>query len=161
MFHMFQQEGKQMNYELIMLKNAVRMKKTANILSKELSLVAMKSYDTFNWRNGTMGQVEAITNISVQIDECLDFYNAVEKALLMLPKGHAVLLVTVYFKNTAKEELAKKYKVSRSTVYRKLYTAREMFKDALISLGCTEQWFDTNYAHYDFVLREPNHKCIK
>ena len=140
-----------MNYELIMLKNAIRMKKTANILSKELTLVAMKSYDTFNWRDGTMGQVQAITNISMQIDECLAFYNAVEKALLMLPKKYAVLLVTVYFKNTAKEELAKKYKVSRSTVYRKLYSAREMFLRALISMGFTEEWFNENYSHYDFI----------
>lgn len=140
-----------MNYELIMLKNAVRMKKTANILSKELTLVAMKSYDTFNWRNGTMGQMQAITNISTQIDECLTFYNAVEKALLMIPKGYATLLVTVYFKNTDKVELAKKYKVSRSTVYRKLYAAREMFLRALNSMGFTEQWFTENYAQYDFI----------
>ena len=147
-----------MNYELLMLKNAVRMKKTANILSKQLTLVAMKSYDTFNWRNGTMGQVEAISNISAQIDECLAFYNAVEKALLMLPKGYSALLATVYFKNTSKEELAKKYHVSRSTVYRKLFRAREMFLRALISLGFTEEWFTTNYEHYDFIVRMPYHQ---
>ena len=140
-----------MNYELIMLKNAIRMKKTANILTKELKLVAMKSYDTLNWRNGTMGQVEAISNISAQIDECFTFYNAVEKALLMLPKGHAALLVTVYFKNVKKDELAKKYKVSRSTVYRKLYSAREMFANALVSMGFTEEWYIANYGHFDFT----------
>lgn len=147
-----------MNYELLMLKNAVRMKKTANILTKELTLVALKSYDTINWRNGTMGQVEAISNISTQIDECLAFYNAVEKALLMLPKGYAALLVTVYFKNADKEKLAKKYGVSRSTVYRKLYSAREMFVRALCSLGCTEEWFTENYGHYDFIVRLPYRK---
>ena len=134
------------------------MKKTANILTKELTLVAMNSYDTFNWRNGTMGQVEAISNISAQIDECLSFYNAVEKALLMLPKGYRVLLATVYFKNIDKVELAKKYGVSRSTVYRKLYSAREMFVRSLSSLGCTEEWFLDNYSHYDFIVRLPYHK---
>ena len=147
-----------MNYELLMLKNAIRMKKTANILTKELELVAMKSYNTLNWRNGTIGQVEAISNISAQIDECLTFYNAVEKALLIIPRGYSALLVTVYFKNTDKAELAKKYKVSRSTVYRKLYSAREMFMHALISLGCTEEWFTANYSHYDFIVRLPYHK---
>ena len=147
-----------MNYELLMLKNAIRMKKTANILSKELTLVAIKSYDTVNWRNGTMGQVEAIANISAQIDECLTFYNAVEKALLTLPKGYRVLLVTVYFKNADKVELAKKYGVSRSTVYRKLYAAREIFLRSLVSMGCTEKWFTSNYSHYDFIVRQPYHK---
>ena len=147
-----------MNYELLMLKNAIRMRKTANILTKELELIAMKSYDTFNWRNGTMGQVEAITNISSQIDECLAFYNAVEKALLILPKGNRMLLVTVYFKNIDKVELAKRYRVSRSTVYRKLYAAREMFLKALNSLGFTQDWFTENYAHYDMLMREPYHK---
>ena len=134
------------------------MKKTANILSKQLTLVAMNSYDTLNWRNGTMGQVEAITQISNQIDEYLTFYNAVKKALYMMPKGHAALLVTVYFKNSDKDSLAKKYGVSRSTVYRKLYAAREMFKCALNSLGCTEQWFNDNYSGYDFIDRLPYHK---
>ena len=157
-FDISKKGNEQMNYELLMLKNAIRMKKTANILTKELTLVAMRSYDTFNWRNGTMGQVEAISNISSQIDECLAFYNAVEKALLMLPKGYKALLVTVYFKNTDKEALAKKYGVSRSTVYRKLYSAREMFAQALGSLGCTKEWFTANYAHYDFINRLPYHK---
>ena len=139
-----------MNYELIMLKNALRMKKNANILSKQLTLVAMKSYDTINWRNGTMGQVEAITNISKEMDDCLTFYNAVEKALLMIPKGYAALLVRVYFKNADKMSLAKKYGVSRSTVYRKLYTARDLFLRALVSLGFTEEWFGASYGSYDF-----------
>ena len=147
-----------MNYELIMLRNAVRVNKTVNILTKELELVALKSYDTLTWRNGTMGQIEAIANISKQIDECRTFYGAVEKALLMLPKGYRVLLVTVYFKNADKVALAKKYGVSRSTVYRKLHLAREKFLSALISLGFTEQWFVDNYGHYDFVERDTYHK---
>ena len=158
MFDISKKRIDSMNYELLMLKNAIRMKKTANLLTKELEIIAMKSYDTFNWRNGTMGQVEAITNISTQIDECLTFYNAVEKALLILPKGYRALLVTVYFKNIDKMELAKKYKVSRSTVYRKLYAARELFLNALNNLGFTEQWFTDNYAHYDMLVCEPYHK---
>ena len=147
-----------MNYELTMLKNALRIKKSADVLTKELKLLAMTSYNTLNFRNGTLGQVEAIADLSNQIDECLFFYTAVEKALLMLPKGYSVLLVTVYFKNKDKVELAKKYGVSRSTVYRKLYSAREMFLRALNSLGCTEEWFTANYGHYDFIVRLPYHK---
>ena len=143
-----------MRYELAMLKNAVRMKKTANILTKELQLVALKSYDTLNWRDGTMGQVHAMSDIARQIDECNTFYNAVKKALLTLPKGYATLLVTVYFKNADKVALAKKYNVSRSTVYRKLYYARELFARSLNDLGFTEQWFNDNYGHYDLFVED-------
>ena len=141
-----------MNFELIMLNNAMRMKNNANILSKELELIAMRSYDTTNWRDGTLGQIDEILKKSTQIDECLTFYNAVEKALLLLPKGYRALLVTVYFKHTDKLALVKKYGVSRSTVYRKLYKAREMFAEALSSIGCDERWFMSNYGHYDFIV---------
>ena len=140
-----------MNFELLMLNNAVRMKNTANILAKELELTAMRSYDTTNWRDGTMGQVGEIVRLSAQIDECVTFCNAVEKALRILPKPYRALLVTVYFKGVDKSYLAGKYGVSRSTVYRKLYKARELFKEALANIGCDEQWFNANYGHYEFA----------
>lgn len=147
-----------MNFELIMLNNAIRMKNTANILTRELELTAMRSYDTTCWRNGTMGQIEEIVNFSTKIDECLAFYNAVEKALLLIPKTYRALLVAVYFKNTDKLSLAKKYGVSRATVYRKLYRARELFLQALVSIGCTEDWYNVNYGHYDFATCTTYHK---
>ena len=140
-----------MNYELIMLKNATRIQRTANILTKELELVALRSYDTTNWRDGTLGQIQAISEISSQIEECNIFCNAVKKALLMLAKGYRALLVTVYFKRSDIVNLAQKYAVSRSTVYRKLGHAREMFLQALNCLGYTEQWFTAHYGHYDFI----------
>lgn len=144
-----------MKYELIMLKNALRMKKNAKILTKEMQLLAMQSYDVLNWRDGTMGQIEAIGNYINQIDCLTEFYNSVEKALLIVPKGYRALLVEVYFKCTDKLLLAKKYKVSRSTVYRKLFTARELFRDALQSIGCDEQWFISNYSDFDWIDRMP------
>ena len=147
-----------MNYELIMLRNALRMKKNANILTEEMKLIALRSYSTFNWRDGTMGQVEAIAKLSRQIDDCNAFYNSVKKALYIVPAGYRALLVTVYFKNTDKQEIAKRYKVSRSTVYRKLLYARESFLSALNSIGCTEEWFMANYGELDFAERLPYHK---
>ncbi|MCH5156346.1 MAG: hypothetical protein J1G02_00540 [Clostridiales bacterium] len=143
-----------MNYELLILNNAIRMKKTANILTKELELIAMRSYDTTYWRDGTMGQIQAIADISEKIDECNAFCTAVKKALLIVPKTYRALLVTVYFKYCDKKDLAIKYKVSMSTVYRKIRYAREAFKRALESIGCDEQWFSANYGHYNFICGE-------
>ena len=147
-----------MNYELIMLKNALRMKQNAKILTKEMQLVAMRSYDTFNWRDGTVGQIRAIGDYSEQIDRLVAFYNSVEKALFILPKGYRALLVAVYFKHEDKMDIAIRFRVSRATVYRRLYTARELFREALVSIGCTEQWFLDNYSNFDWIDRMPYRK---
>ena len=155
MFEKANKGGEQMNYELIMLRNALRMKKNAKILTEEMKLIALRSYSTINWRDGTMGQIEAIGKISRQIDDCNTFYNSVEKALLIIPKGYKALLVAVYFKNTDKQAIAKRYGVSLSTVYRKLLYAREAFLKALISIECTEEGFMANDGELDFNERLP------
>ena len=147
-----------MNYELVMLRNALRMKKNANILTEEMKLIALRSYSTLNWRDGTMGQVAEIARISQQIDDCNNFYNSVKKALCIVPKGYRALIVAVYFKNVDKQEIAKRYGVSLSTVYRKLLYARESFLAALNSIGCTEEWFMKSYYEFDFTERLPYHK---
>ena len=158
MFEIIKQGGEQMNYELIMLRNALRMKRNANILTEEMKLIALQSYSTLNWRDGTMGQIAAIARISEQIDKCNTFYNSVKKALLIIPKGYRALIGAVYFKNVDKFDIAKRYGVSRSTVYRKLLYARESFLAALNSIGCTKEWFLNNYGEFDFTERLPYHK---
>lgn len=147
-----------MRYELIMLRNALRMKRTANILTKEMKLIALRSYSTLNWRDGTMGQIRALSQTSQQIADCLDFYNSVEKALLIVPSGYRALLVAVYLKNTDKKQIATRYRVSVSTVYRKLLRARETFLRALNTIGCNEQWFTDRYGEYNWDERLPYHK---
>ncbi len=145
-----------MNYESIMLKNAIRMKKSANLLVREMRLVAMRSYDTTLWRNGTMGQVAALSELSQRADLLNMFYESVKKALLLIPARYRALLVAVYFKHRDKQEIAMRYATSVSTVYRKLFAARNSFRLALQSIGCTEQWFRENYSEFDWVLRKEN-----
>ena len=145
-----------MNYELIMLRNALRMKRCAEKFREELKTIAVTSYNTFNWREGTMGQIEAISRSQERIDECLRFYESVKSALLLLPKSYRALLVTVYLKRADKKALAERYRVSLSTVYRKLCRARISFLNALQSIGCDEEWFCANYSDYEFEERFPN-----
>ena len=144
-----------MNYELIMLRNALRMKRCAEKFSEELHQIALKSYDTTNWRNGTMGQIDALARTQEKIEECLRFYEVVKSALLIIPAGYRALLVAVYIKKTDKNALAKRYHVSISTVYRKLCRARVSFLNALVSFGYDEQWFLSNYGDYEFEERLP------
>ena len=147
-----------MNYELIMLRNALRMRKCAERFGEELNQIALGSYDTFNWRGGTMGQIEALSRASERIEECLRFYEIVKNALLVIPKSYRALLVAVYLKKTDKKAIAKRYCVSLSTVYRKLLRARTSFLHALQAMGCDEEWFVSNYGEYEFEERLPRSK---
>lgn len=144
-----------MNYELIMLKNALRMKRCAEKYREELHHIAMKSYDTLNWRDGTMGQIEAMSRSQQRLEECMLFYEIVKSALLVLPKGYRALLVAVYLKNIDKKVIAERYYVSLSTVYRKLCRARSCLRNALQAIGCDEQWFLDRYGDYEFEERLP------
>ena len=147
-----------MNYELIMLRNALRMKRCADKFREELQQIAMTSYNTFSWRNGTMGQIEAMARAQDRIEECMRFYESVKSALLILPKPYRALLVAVYVKHVDKSVIVKRYHVSLSTVYRKLFRARTAFANALRSLGCDEQWFTDHYGDYDFEERFPSRR---
>ena len=142
-----------MNYELIMLRNALRMKSCAEKLREELQHIAITSYNTVNFRDGTMGQIAAMSQTQEKIEECQRFYEIVKSALLVLPKGYRALLVAVYLKRVDKKVLAKRYYVSLSTVYRKLCRARTSFLNALKALGCDEKWFLANYGDYEFEER--------
>lgn len=144
-----------MNYELIMLRNALRMKRCADKFREELEQIAITSYNTFNFRDGTMGQIEAISRSQQRIEECERFYEIVKSALIVIPKGYRALLVAVYLKRIDKKVIAKRYFVSLSTVYRKLCRARTAFLKALSAMGCDEAWFLANYGDYDFEERLP------
>lgn len=142
-----------MNYELTMLKNAVRMKKSAALIAREIRLIATKSYDVSYWRNGTMGQVQAISELSAQAELLNDFYTAVRRALFALPAPYRALLVSVYIKDVDRQALAQRYDVSLSSVYRKLCDARRLFSNALVDMGCDEQWFKERYSDFEWVVR--------
>ena len=142
-----------MNYELIMLRNALRMKRCAERFREEMEHIALTSYNTSMWRNGTMGQINAMASAQDKINECQRFYEIVKNALLILPKGYRALLVAVYIRKRDKSDLAKRFGVSLSTVYRKLFRARTSLCNALKSMGCDEEWFLANYSDYEFEER--------
>ncbi|MCH5160060.1 MAG: sigma-70 family RNA polymerase sigma factor [Clostridiales bacterium] len=144
-----------MNYELIMLRNALRMKRCAEKFREEMEHIALTSYNTWNWRDGTMGQIEAMAEARDRIEKCMRFYEIVKNALLVLPKGYRALLVAVYLKKIDKKVLAKRFDISLSTVYRKLCRARNSLSNALKGMGCDEEWFLANYGDYEFEERMP------
>ena len=141
-----------MNHELVMLRGALRMKQSAKDLNKTIRTLALKSYSTLNFRDGTMGQVEAICNYTEKRNSYLNFYNGVAKALKRTPKGYRALICEVYLRKTDKQSICQKYKVSLSTLYRYLSKARKKFRDSLNDLGYSESWLTTNYQSVPWVL---------
>lgn len=138
-----------MHYELVMLRNAIRVKNSAEQMLSEMKSVAVHSYCTLNWRDGTLGQAYALGKWAAQIQQCRNFYEAVASALAQIPRGYRALLIAVYFRYADKRDLAKKYGVSVSTVYRKLLRARTAFCAALNRNGHTYKWFCDNYGDWD------------
>ena len=140
-----------MNHELVMLRGALRMKQSAKELSKTIKTLALKSYSVANWRDGTMGQVEAICHYTERRDNCLRFYNGVAHALQLTPKGYRALISEVYIHNTDKLTICQKYGISLSTLYRYLSKARKMFRSKLEHLGMDEKWLVNNYQSVRWV----------
>ena len=140
-----------MNHELIMLRGANRMKYYAQSVSQEIMRIAVTSYSTLNYKDGTMGQVKEICSRAKIRDDCLLFYNALVSALRRIPKGNRALLVAVYLKNADKKSICAKYKVSASTLYRKLYVSRSLLRAELDALGYDEKWFTDAYSYIDWI----------
>ena len=143
-----------MNHELVMLRGALRMKQSATEFDKTIKTLALKSYSTANWRDGTMGQVEAICDYTEKRNKCLDFYNGVADALKLTPKGYRALICEVYLRNTDKQSICQKYKVSLSTLYRYLSKARSCFRNKLEQLGMNEKWLTTNYQGTSWITEQ-------
>jgi hypothetical protein len=143
-----------MNHELVMLRGALRMKQSAKEFNKTIKTLALKSYSTINWRDGTMGQVEAICHYTEKRDKCLTFYNGVASALKLTPKGYRALICEVYLHNTDKTSICQKYGVSLSTLYRYLSKARKAFRSRLEGLGMSESWLHDNYQGMTWVAEQ-------
>ncbi len=140
-----------MNHELVMLRGALRMKKSATRLTKVVNRMALKSFSTEKYRNGTMGQIQDICHYTEMRDKHLNFYSSVKQALSTTPKGYRALICEVYLKRTNKQNLCQRYKVSLSTLYRKLALARKSFKRQLDSIGCDQQWLIEQYGDICWV----------
>lgn len=147
-------EVNKMNHELVMLRGALRMKQSASELNKTIHTLALKSYSTANWRDGTMGQVEAICHYTEKRNKCMDFYNGVADALKLMSKGYRALICEVYLHNTDKQSICQKYKVSLSTLYRYLSKARNSFRSKLEQLGMDEKWLTTNYQGTTWIAEQ-------
>ena len=146
-------EVSKVTYESIMLKNAIRIKKSANVLSLELQKAAMQSYDATRCKDGTMGQISELLDISRRIDRLEELYGYIRQALYAVPSGHRTLLTKVYLRKQTPKEVADKFGVSVSTVYRQLSVARNRFRRNLEHIGCDKQWFDSNCSDIDWTVR--------
>ena len=133
-------------YETTVLKIFTRFYKTIRELETEKKQIALKSYDTSKWRDGTMGQIFAIGALNKQIEWYSNYCQSVRLALSGIDSGYRTLLVAVYVKGADRKHIAEKHGVSISTVYCKLERAKIAFRKSLERLGFTETWFAPYFA---------------
>ncbi len=135
-----------MNYELTLLRNYSMIKRSASVLRGSARLIALRSYDSARWRDGTMGQIAAIREMTSVAERLEELCRNVGNALSLVPRKQRALLVAVYARGADKSELAAKFNVSLSTVYRKLIVARKIFLNKLRAVGLTESVFVADYG---------------
>lgn len=126
------------------------MRKLSQCLSREAKTLAVMSYGYELSCHGTHKQIEQICQKVQTGKECRLFCQAACEGLKKLSNVERALLVGVYIKRIAIKDIAKRNNASVSTLYRRLMQARSNFKNCLTSLGYDEQWFVTNYSHFDF-----------
>ncbi|MCM1289962.1 MAG: helix-turn-helix domain-containing protein [Corallococcus sp.] len=135
-----------MKNELTVLKSVRYAKAIAKKLDEECKTLALSSFCTLNFQNGTLGQVRKVADLVCKRDVTERYFQAVVDALGKMPGGYRALLFSVYVKNVSKTELCRKYAVSVSTLYRKLAYARQLFAQNLQSTGAREAWFSVVYC---------------
>lgn len=150
-----------MNHELIMLREYKRIKNLSQYLTEKARYKAIKSYCGMEARGGTIGQIEEICRLISLRNGCLLFCAAVNDAFKVTDVKTRALLSAVYLKREKIDALAARFNVSRSTVYRKLFSSRAEFKRALNVFGYTEEWFLKNYSQIDFIAERLVRKDIK
>ena len=93
-----------------------------------------------------MGQIAAIREMTSVAERLEELCRNVGNALSLVPRKQRALLVAVYARGADKSELAAKFNVSLSTVYRKLIVARKIFLNKLRAVGLTESVFVADYG---------------
>lgn len=140
-------QGVKMNYELKLLHNLQAVGNAVSVLRRSARILAQHSYDTFGYRNGTLGQIAEIGGVLYLAEGLSDLWQTVKKALLLMPCKLRVLLMEVHVRHVAGKSIAEKYLVSPSTVYRKLSCARGVFREKLAEVGLSEEQFHRVLAH--------------
>ena len=139
-----------MNYELIMLNGAKRMKQTGN---DYLALAKKKALSSFYDSATTSEQILKVAEQVKHADSCFAFHNLTLAALKSMRKGYRALMYKIYVKGEDKKLIAKRHGISLSKLYRALAKAKAEFCLELKKLGCTSDWFWNTYGEYDWVNR--------
>lgn len=139
-----------MNYELIMLNGAKRMKQAGN---DYLALAQKKALASFYDSATTSEQILKVAEQVQHADSCFAFHNFTLAALKSMRKGYRALMYKIYVKGEDKKLIAKKYGISLSKLYRALAKAKTEFCFELKKLGCDSVWFWNTYGEYDWIQR--------
>lgn len=140
-----------MKRELIMLREVKRVYKLSQSLTKQARYRAVKSYASFNVKNGTIGQIEEICRLIELRDDCLLFCAATSDALNAIDENSRNILKLYYLSRVSASSISCKLGITLSCVYNRLYAARLRFKNALDKFGYDDDWLRDNFSHIDFL----------
>lgn len=130
-----------MSYEIKLLKTAARYSIHKQLLHGQALRLALSSFDATTTSGMTYSQLCRVSRY-MQLSAILkQNYHNVTTALNGIDKGYKALLIAFYCKNVTTLQLSRRYKVARTTIYRKLRYAKQNLAYQLQSLGVDDQWY--------------------
>ncbi len=139
-----------MTYEAEILIGASKMEALVRLCQEAYKNIAVHSYFTDFWRDGTMGQLETMENYQQMQNRFQKLIDVVQNSLSQMPKAYKNLLIQIYLLHAKKRNICKKYKITQQNLYGKIRKANMMFYDGLKKQGADYNWFKTTYSDIDF-----------
>ena len=137
----------------LLLESTPRLCAEISHITKSVNKIALTSYNTTSWKDGTIGQIEEITQLMQRRDRLEDLVSRISTALSGVDKPLRQLLSQVYIVRRKPKELAQKYNVSPTTVYNKLSAGKKIFCANLKSTGVTCGWVKENFDDLPWLCK--------
>ena len=135
-----------MSYEIKLLTTASKFPQHQIIIRHFALRFALRSFDVNTTRGQTFGQIDNMCKMMELSSLLQENFNNVQQALSNIHKGYRSLLLSFYSGKTTAIKLAKRYRVTTPTVYRKLRIAKDSFVRALKRMGINEKWYDNYFV---------------
>ncbi len=134
-----------MSYEISLLKTATKFPQHRRAIQNISLAMALNSFDPLNDVGQSPEQLQNVVRMLELMDLLEENYFSICHALTKIGKGYGSLLVQFYTKRDSALAMAKRYRVSAPTVYRKLRIAKNKFCKELRKIGVTDSWYNNTF----------------
>lgn len=137
----------------LLLESTPRLCAEIAQLTDSVNKIALTSYNTTSWKDGTIGQIEEMTQRMQLRNDLAELRNYISTALSKVDKPLRQLLTQVYIIRRKPKAIASKYHVTPANVYNKLSAGKKIFCANLKSAGCTLSWIKETFSDVAWLCK--------